>query len=86
MSALLHAKPDSRRNKRKSSPEETMVVKAVAASVVGAWHLKKSWSSTAAWQSPVERFFVPLDQDFPGRESEKKKYLKPFNYVQRNEL
>ena len=36
VSALLHAKPDSRRNKRKSSPEEPTVVKAVAASVVGA--------------------------------------------------
>ena len=29
------------------------------------WHPKKYWSPTAAWQSPV----VPLDQDFPCRES-----------------
>ena len=36
VSALLHVKPDSRRNKCKSSPEEPTVVKVVAASVVGA--------------------------------------------------
>ena len=51
VSALLHAKPDSRWNKQKSLPEELTVVKAVAASVMGTprtWHPKKSWSSTAA--------------------------------------
>ena len=41
----------------KSSPEDPTAVKAVAVSVIGAsrtgiWHSKKSWSSTAAWQSP----------------------------------
>ena len=35
VSALLHAKPDSQWNKRKSLPEELTVVKAVAASVIG---------------------------------------------------
>ena len=35
VSALLQVKPDSRLNKRKSSPEEPTDVKAVAAGVVG---------------------------------------------------
>ena len=36
VSALLHAKPDSQRIKRKSSSEEPTDVKVVAASAVGA--------------------------------------------------
>ena len=36
VSALLHVKPDTWRNKRKTSPEDPTVVKAAAASVVGA--------------------------------------------------
>ena len=74
VSALLHAKPDSRRNKRKSSPEDPTVVKAVEASVVGA--PRAGCGTPRSPGHPLQpgsllskRFSVPLDQDFPGRES-----------------
>ena len=69
-----HAKPDSRWNKWKSSPEEPIDVKVVAASIVGApragYGTQRSPGHPLQPGSlPSSRLSVPQDQDFQGQES-----------------